>query len=292
MQEKGKILFIVNLNSGSSSKLGIVGLIHDVMGKSGVGYHVETTGHVGHAKEIAKHNLKAYKTLVAVGGDGTVNEVSSQLTGLNNLLGMVPLGSGNGLARQLGIPMDPIKAIERVLNGKVVQIDSGTLNGNHFINMSGIGFDAAVAHHFDQLGHRGFWGYFKAVFHVFTTFKATEVAVTTDDGSVNKKMAYLVDFANSCQWGNNFHISPLSLVNDGKLEVCILKKFPKLLAPVLVARLRMGNIHKSAFMESFVFEKIKVQTHLPVHGHVDGEPLVFDNRLQVEVVKGSVNVVV
>ena len=157
---------------------------------------------VSHARQIAKDAVDKFSMVVAVGGDGTVNEVASAINGSNTILGIIPFGSGNGLARFLKIPIDTIKAIKNLTSGHMVQIDSATLNGKPFFNMAGMGFDAHIAEVFSHNKKRGFITYIKSAFEEINKYKEQHYSINID-GQLYERDAFMLSIANSSQYGNN-----------------------------------------------------------------------------------------
>src|SRR4051812_15392154 len=155
--------------------------------------------------------------IVAVGGDGTVNEIASAIVGSGTALGIVPYGSGNGLARFLGIPMNPNQAIQALVKGHVESIDSGTVNGQPFFNMAGMGFDAHISEVFSHGKKRGFVSYIKSSIEEISTYDEQQYHIEID-GKVYERKAFMLSIANSSQYGNNAHISPKASVQDGLLD--------------------------------------------------------------------------
>ncbi|PJF38513.1 MAG: hypothetical protein CUN55_17070, partial [Phototrophicales bacterium] len=213
--------------SGTARKEHIVSAIHERFCLTNVHYDIVYTQAAGHASELAKKAIQEkYTAVVAVGGDGTVNEVAQVLIHSPLHLGIIPQGSGNGLARHLGIPMDTTKAIERLLSPKSMKIDAAKANGNYFFCTSGVGFDAHVSASFAARTHRGLSGYI--FFALQEGFGYRPLTYTIEwHGRVLHTEAFLIAVANSTQYGNNAYIAPQADIQDGQLDVCIIKPFPK-----------------------------------------------------------------
>ena len=285
------ILFIVNPISGKKKKNNIDEILHGILDNTSINFEIKYTEYAGHANKLASENVGKYNTIIAAGGDGTVNEVARALILKDTVFGIIPLGSGNGLARSLKIPVNTVKAVENIVNGNVKKIDSGIVNEKPFINISGIGFDAEVAHLFNKSKTRGFKTYFNVVAKKFSSYKPHEciIRIKGQDDIITKP--FLVSFANSSQWGNNAYISPISNQEDGLLEICILEKFPIAITPFLVGRLFLKNIHNSPFMNIFQTDACELQFKNKVKGHIDGEPVQFDNTLKIKILKHSINII-
>ncbi len=184
---------------------------------------------VSHARQIAKEAVNKFHLVVAVGGDGTVNEVASAIVGSDAIFGIVPYGSGNGLSRFLGISMNAEKAIKNLGSGNIEIIDSARLNGQPFFNMAGMGFDAHISEVFSHGKKRGFLTYIKSSFEEIYKYKP-QLYHLEIDGKTYEREAFMLSFANSSQYGNNAHISPHASVQDGLLDVCVIKQFPVMAA--------------------------------------------------------------
>ena len=284
-----KILFIVNPLSVKRKGINLERLIENNLDHASFDYRIIYTEYHNHAAELAETYRSDYRIIVAAGGDGTVNQVSQALVAYDNILGLIPLGSGNGLARDLGIPSNIGKSIKRInlLNTRV--IDSGVIGGRHFINIAGIGFDAEIAHDFAGSVRRGLTGYAGSVIRKFFSYKARVYTIRTDRGERSLE-AFLISFANTGQYGNNAYISPDAKPDDGLLDICIIKKFPLHMAPVLAAKLFFKNISSSKYIEILRVKKISLVSEQLILGHIDGEPVGFDREVSIEIKEKSLAV--
>ncbi len=183
------------------------------------------TNRAFHGSKLAKKGVGEYEYIIAVGGDGTVNEIASSIAGTDTVLGILPFGSGNGLARFLGIPMDTGEAIKTLNEKRVELIDSAKMNRQWFFNMAGMGFDAHISEVFSHDKTRGFGAYIRSSFREIINYKS-EIYHLEIDGVHYEREAFMLSFANSSQYGNNAHVSPHASVQDGLLDVCIIKPFP------------------------------------------------------------------
>jgi diacylglycerol kinase (ATP) len=247
------------------------------------------TEYVGHATEIAqKAVIEGIDKVVAIGGDGTVNEVGKGLIGSKTALGIVPIGSGNGLARHLKIPLKIEKAIQFAVSQPVVEIDVCFLNEIPFFCTAGVGFDAEVANEFAKQESRGLKTYAKMALKSFRTFKPESYNFDTEED----KTAFAITFANATQYGNNAMISPKSKIDDGLIEMVVLKPFPFGAAPIIGVRLFRGTLPNSRYieMESGVAFSLKSKNNFLIH--YDGEPLQLNtNEIKVSIKKQSLNVI-
>ena len=247
------------------------------------------TEYVGHATEIAQMAVsQGIEKVVAIGGDGTVNEVGKGLIGSETALGIVPIGSGNGLARHLKIPLKTERAIQFAVNQPVVEIDVCFLNDIPFFCTAGVGFDAEVAHEFSKQPFRGLKTYAKMALKSFRTFKPESYHF---DNHVDKT-AFAITFANATQYGNNAMISPKSKIDDGLIERVILKPFPFGAAPIIGVRLFRGTLPNSRYIEMESAEEFLLKSEKNFLVHYDGEPLQMNtNEIKITIKKQSLKVI-
>ncbi len=266
-----KIVFIINPVSGTERKEHIVTLIHETLKLSGIHYDIAYTTFSGHATELTKQAItQKYDVVVAVGGDGTINEVAQALIKTKTALAIIPQGSGNGLARHLGIPLDTKEAIKRLLEPTKMLIDAATANGNHFFCTSGIGFDAHVSASFAARTFRGLGGY--AYFTIKELFSYKPLTYTLEfDGQIIEREAFLIAFANATQYGNNAYIAPQADIQDGKLDICIVKSFPKIQSLQLAWQVFNRTLPQNKYVETYKTDKVKITFNKPIPAHIDGE---------------------
>lgn len=288
---KRKVLFIINPVAGGKKKDEVPGLIQKHLDPAQFDYTIAYTAGIAHARELSAAAVGLYAIIVAVGGDGTVNEVASALVGTESIFGIVPFGSGNGLSRFLGIPMDIEEAIKNINNSRVESIDTGLMNGQHFINMAGLGFDAHISEVFSHDKKRGFGAYIKSSFREITNYQS-EIYRLNIDGREYKRQAFMLSFANSSQYGNNAHISPHASVQDGLLDVCIVKPFPLYKFIVLGWRMFNKTAHKSAYVEIIQGKNIAVNRKKSGPVHLDGEPQIMDTHVEIKVIPASLKLIV
>ena len=288
--EKLKILFIINPMLEKRLGLKVKYLIADSLDPSIFEPSIVYSDFPGHARDLARRNLDKYHVMVAGGGDGTVNEIGSQLIHSKVILGILPMGSGKGLARSLGIPLDMRKAIQTLNDLNVIKIDTGLANQFRFINIAGIGFDAAVAHAYARKSGRGFFTYaFQSARNLFH-YKNVPVQIKTGQMDMST-FAFLLSFANSSQWGYGALISPHASTANGLLDLCLLKDFPRILSPILVIRLFNGSIHRSKFIDILPVKQAEIGGNDRYIGHVDGEPVEFATPLKITVDPASLRVI-
>ena len=223
---KKKIIFIVNPISGNHNKNNFPVLVDNYIDKNKFDYKIVFTERVNHATELTMKAIEdGFKYIAAVGGDGTINEIAKCLIGKEQVLVIVPFGSGNGLARHLELPFKTERLITEVINnGDIYKMDTATMNGTPFISIAGIGFDALIADYFSKDSNRGFITYAKLVTEEYHNFKPKEYILTLDNDKTIVCKPFFITFANSSQFGYNAEISPKASVQDGLLDVCIFKK--------------------------------------------------------------------
>ncbi len=282
METKYKVGFIINPISGTKSKKDIPGLIDTIVDKSRYEVDIRFTDYAGHAHEITKEMVKNnYYIVVAVGGDGTMNEVASALVHSNTALGIIPCGSGNGLARHLEIPLEIAKAIELINYHKIVEIDYGTANDIKFFCTCGVGFDAHVGSIFAKQKKRGFLSYVKSVVGEFVSYKAKKYKFNT--GQVKfKKRAFLVTFANASQYGNDAFIAPHADIQDGLIDVCILEPFPVVKVIDIGLKLMKRKIDRCQYVQILKTKEVKIKRKKKDVFHYDGEPVVMKKKIIVK----------
>lgn len=244
-----------------------------------------------HAIELTKENAPKYGIIVAVGGDGSVNEISKSLVNTDTTLAILPAGSGNGLSRNLGIPMNLKKAILLINAGKTKSIDIIKINTDYFIGTAGFAFDAYISWKFDEAPSRGLLTYIKVAFKGFWTYKSADYKVIVEGKERTIEKAMLVTFANSKQYGNNIFISPKAKIDDGFIRLVAVKKFPLITLFTFGYYLLSQQITKFRYTEEIVSNKMTL-INPGTKIHVDGEPLELDNKIEVEVLHKAIKVIV
>jgi diacylglycerol kinase (ATP) len=289
---KRKALFIVNPISGGKKKDGVPQLVHQYLDTTIFAPVIIFTDGADHARQIAKEAVADnYDLIIAVGGDGTINEVASSLVGTNTTLGIIPCGSGNGLSRFLHISMDIKKAIKNLNTGHTEVIDTAEANGQPFFNMAGMGFDAHISEVFSREKKRGFITYIKSAFREINNYKSQTYHIEID-GKVYEREAFMLSFANSSQYGNNAHISPGASVQDGLIDVCIIKAFPIWRLVEMGIRMLAKTVDKTGYVEIIRGKHITVKREGPGPIHLDGEPQIAGTAIEISVVPRSLKIVV
>jgi diacylglycerol kinase (ATP) len=289
---KERIQFIVNPISGGRSKKGFEEMVRKSLDLNSYDPVITYSERPGHASDLTTQALNnKIRKIVAVGGDGTVNEVAKMMINSEAALGIIPFGSGNGLARHMGISTNPAKAVEQ-LNAATIKInDAGVINGMPFFCTSGMGFDAHIGKIFATLKGRGFTGYIKAVLREFASYKPQQYKLIVNGVAVDKN-AFLITFANANQYGNNAYIAPQANVADGKLDVCILKPFPVYSMPGLAMRVFNKTANKSSFMDTMEGTEITIQRESAGPIHLDGEPFETGKDITVGIMPACLKILV
>ncbi|HJN05220.1 MAG TPA: diacylglycerol kinase family protein [Bacteroidales bacterium] len=287
------ILFIVNPNSAKGNEERISRAIESRIDHNIFNVSVTYTQSADHAINLSKKAVaEGIDIIVAVGGDGTVNEVASQLIKTSNTLGIVPLGSGNGLARHLGIPRNIEKAIDLINKQQTSTIDTGSVNGNIFVSIAGVGFDALVAERFARGVRRGFLGYFQIIANEYFNYKPQTYKLTFDNGKVITERALFVAFANSNQFGYNTTIAPNAKLRDGLLDVCIVKKPQIYRIPLIASLLLLKRIDISPSATILKTKSLSVVRDHKGVVNIDGEAINFGKELEIKINPLSLKIII
>lgn len=287
-----RIRFIINPRSGTRNKKHFGEWILSAIDQSIYSPEICITNAKGHATLLsAEAAAMGYEIVVAVGGDGSVNETACGLMGTETALGIIPTGSGNGMARHLGIPVDFQKALKIINQSKIDRIDTLSVNEHFCIGTFGIGFDAHIAHLFSTAGTRGYSTYVKLVLREFYHYPAYQYNLIIDGKSIFRE-SFLLTFANSSQFGNNAVIAPFADVRDGLIEISVVRKFPAIAAPHLIYRMMNNLLHRSKYFEGMKGKDILVKNSNNLKGHIDGEPVSFQSDIKIRIQPLSLNVVI
>ena len=286
-------LFILNPKSGTSIGRNIdavANTIHAAARKYGHSAHILFTEARSHATELVIESLKTntWSAIVAVGGDGTVNEIAKPLLNSGTPLGILPLGSGNGLARHLGLPLTLNSSLKRLFEGNSITIDSAQLNDIPFFCTAGMGFDAYVGHLFSEQNQRGLSTYISVSFKAYWEYNPQSF-------QLNGKQieAFSLTFANAGQFGNNAWVAPQASLQDGLLDICTIKPFPLWFGTSLAYQLFTKQMKSSRYIAYDKITESVVQTSQPPMIHYDGEPLQLDtNVIKIKINPQSLNVIV
>lgn len=290
---KKKIVFIINPISGGKKKVDIPKAILAEIDYDKFDVDIRFTERVGHAQEISKQCVEdGFDIIVAVGGDGTINEVASEMIGSDCILGIIPRGSGNGLARHLGISRSVNKALGLINSAHTFKIDTASINGKTFISIAGVGFDAKVAELFANSKKRGFLTYFKIIAEKYASYRPKKYSITLDSRQTINTKALFISIANSNQFGYNTTIAPNAKLNDGKLDICIVKKPFLVEIPLIINLLLLKAIHLSPHVEIIPASKIIIVQSKNRKVNIDGEAIELGKELNIKVNPLSLDIII
>lgn len=286
--EEGDVHYIINANAGKQRPTWLL----EKLQKFAPDSMVSVTRNVKELDKIFREQGVAPKVYVAVGGDGTVRKVMERILGTANMLGIIPTGSGNGLARELGIDLKPERLIKIIGQGEIITADVLKVNGRLGLNVSGIGFDAEVAYRFARLGIRGLAGYVLSSIQALWCFKLFYAHMTY---GLNKEdgVYWMISLANSGQYGNNARIIPQALYNDGLMDIVLVKPFPPVMLPVFIFRLFTGRLKPSKYIKYIRTNGPVLLTYTTTRLHIDGDPVEeTDETLDISLLPGAFKIVV
>lgn len=289
MNPKKKILFIINPISGIGKKNTIPSLIQDKLNHAMYDYEISYTKHRGHGYQIAKENHMKYDAIVAVGGDGSVNEIGSALVETKCALAIIPCGSGNGLARHARIPLKAEKAIDRINAFQSQTIDVGRVNDKLFLATCGFGFDGLIAQKFDEHHSRGFGSYVRLVLRELKKYQPVEYEIHYQDSRWIEKL-FLCVVANATEFGNGFKISPMSDFSDGKMELIRMKPAKMIQFPAIASRFFKGTILQSKLVSSLTWTDqmtIRTTDASEIYLQIDGEPAGHFSEFKIDILPKS-----
>ena len=298
------IAFIINPISGNkeaqSAKKKLPKLIMQTLDTNRWLPNIVFTEYAGHATELAYQFARmGFDAVVAVGGDGTVNEVARGLvkghglrvTGYGTALGIIPMGSGNGFARHINVPMRPQRAIEMINHSEPISVDYGLANGKLFMCTCGTGFDAVVADQFAASNKRGFMTYVQNTIKQVFTYQPQSYHIVGDGLDVTHK-AFLITFANANQWGNDAKIAPRASIQDGQMDIMLMSSHAILGSASLALRLFAGSIDDSYFMDTLRAKEVTLIREEKAPFHIDGDPVEMEKDIQIKIVSDGLRVLV
>lgn len=285
-----RIAFVVNPISGSKRRENILALISQNLSEQ-TAYDILMWEHKNSFEDIRKQITSGkYDMVVAVGGDGTVNKVALNLINTDIVLGIIPRGSGNGLARTLGIPQNTVQAIKKLENGSIRTIDNGIINGKAFFCTAGIGFDAHIGGLFASNKKRGLYSYIKITLKEFLSYRPKEYTISFNGQTLIIK-AFLVTFANAGQYGNNFYIAPQAKTDDGLLHLVILKPVSMLSVCEVIVKILLRRANQSKNIVTFTSQNFMIKNLAKESIHFDGEPGFVESQIQVSINPQSLKVI-
>ena len=280
--ENNKALFILNPNSGVQPVNFIV--TKDLERRKSVlsSFKSLTKEETG---PIIRENFDKHDVFVAVGGDGTVHTVATELVGTDKILGVLPLGSGNGFAREFGFRLNIWNLLSDIKKAEVMPIDVIEINNMLCLNVAGIGLDSFVAHSFNELKLRGFFPYIVLTFKTFWRLRPFDVKISIGGEEVISEKLFVLTLANTRQFGNNAFIAPAARPNDGKIDIVLIKPFPKILGSLFIIRLFTKRINKSKYVRHIQTDKEVIIRTQETRFHIDGEPLSISGEIVVKIKK-------
>ena len=274
-------LMLINPISGTRDKKGIRDLTASSLKAAGIDLEITETQYKGHGAELAREAAGAGMDMVVVaGGDGTVNETASALMHSDTALGIIPCGSGNGLARSLGLPMDFDGAIDIIARNRPTAIDCGVADGLPFFCTFGMGFDAVVPEKFASADRRGKMQYVRSAFLEFINFTPDNYALEID-GEVYTEEALLIAVCNTPQYGNNAYIAPRASLTDGFLDVTVVRNGPIFQQAMAGLGLLSGQIDRNRYVDTFKAKEVKIIRLKEGPAQIDGEPLTLGRKVNI-----------
>jgi YegS/Rv2252/BmrU family lipid kinase len=289
---KEHIAYIINPISGITDKKAIADYINKTTDKNKFDFEIYYTKCINDGSRQAKEYAdNGFSRVIAVGGDGTVNEIAGGLLGSNTALGIIPLGSGNGFARHLKISLNYQKANQIAQNGEIISSDHGELNNKPFFCTAGIGFDAQVGMRFAQIGRRGFVSYAQASFMEYFHYSPQNYKITID-GKTFSRRAFLITCANTSQWGYNAYIAPDASLNDGLIDLVIVSPFSFVVAPIIGLRVFTKSLCNSRNIEVYRAREAIIERDKAGYIHIDGESLNEEKVLKIKAVSGKLKIIV
>ena len=276
-----KTLLIYNPIAGSNKQTSFLSAYNTFRGDKSA-FELIATEYAGHAKIIAKESVGKYKAIVAIGGDGTVNEVASSLVNTNTSMGIIPMGSGNGLARHLKIPLNIHQALEALSSKQSQAIDVLKIGNKYSVNVSGVGFDGHIAALFSQSSSRGVLSYIKLSIHEYFKYQEFNFELNIPNQKIEGK-AFIIALANASQFGNNVEIAKNANVQDGKVNIIVIKRPPLYRLPELFYDLQRGNTTQNSYCKEYIVAKASLSASSQNY-HLDGEPeLLIKNKQEVSI---------
>jgi len=286
-----RILFLVNPISGGKRKEKLITKLKTLIQSEGVSAQVYLTSSRSDTIEKAAQAVrKNLHTVVAVGGDGTINDVASQLVGSQTALGIIPMGSGNGLSRELKIPFDLEKAFKMILRNRIKIIDTGMVNDKPFFNIAGIGFDAHIAGQFEQAQSRGLMGYLKLILQSYSSYIPEKYTIEIGNQSFSQS-AFVLAVCNGRQFGNNAWIGPNAKLDDGQLDITLVKSARWFQLPGIVWWMFLQKIDRSTHVDTYRSKEIRVIREKEGLVNIDGEPIKMSQFLNFTLVSKSLKVI-
>ena len=292
MDNKRKILALINPISGTLNKDSLPKAIDKIIDYEKFEIEIKYTEHANHAYELSKEAAaNGYYGVLAIGGDGTVNEVASALCDTETALGIIPLGSGNGLARHLRIPLNIDKAISIINENHIENFDYCTANDRKFFCTCGLGFDAQVSSTFAKRGKRGPVGYFQSAISEYIKYRSQTYKITSSNGIITEK-AFIIACGNASQYGNNAYITPNADMQDGEIDVTVMLPITPFDKAMLGLLLFSKHIDQDVNIISFRTADLSIERESEGIMHLDGEPVNMPKTIEIKCHKGGLKIFV
>lgn len=239
---------------------------------------------------LIRQNFDKYDVFVAAGGDGTVHTVADQIVGTEKRLGVLPIGSGNGFAKELGFRTNIRSLLKDIEKNECFNIDVININNGLCLNVAGVGLDSFVAHSFDKLKARGFWSYVGVTMINFIRLRPFHAEIKIPGEKTISEDLFVLTVANTRQFGNNAFIAPDAIPNDGMLDIVMIKPFPKILFPMFIYRLFAKRMNKSKYFSHIKTSKMVTISTDETRFHIDGEPVTISGEVKIEIRKNALKV--
>ncbi len=288
-----KIAFILNPISGTGHKEKIISYLHQVFDGNmeyDAVFHTTTSSTDAYDSSL-RFAQQNFDIVVAIGGDGTVNQVAKGVINSKTKLAVIPVGSGNGLARHLKIPLSYHNAVDAILKGHSIPIDAGKINDNIFFCTAGLGFEAVIGNKFNSSGSRGLFTYIKFSASEYVKYSGEEYIIEIG-GNRFRQHAFLITFANCAQWGNNAFIAPAADISDGMLDVVVWKDTPSVAMPLVTAGLFLKTAPYSGYLDTYRCKEVKIIREKKGLIQYDGESDVMGTEINVSVLHHALNIIV
>jgi diacylglycerol kinase (ATP) len=284
-------VFIINTKSGRHRPEVLEARIQSAIDSFQLSAECHQTRDAQHTAEIIQTSLvKGKNIFIAVGGDGTVNTLARNLVHQDAKLGIIPRGSGNGLARHLAMPRDIHSCIQRLIRKKTISVDGIKINGYWSFNVAGIGFDGYISTLFGQNGKRGMTNYMRLINSEYKAYQPIVMEIRYDNEFIVKPVFQLA-IANASQYGNNAIVAPFASLEDQLLDISMITKVPMSLLPAFFLKVFSGNIHRSKYWQSIKTDKLLVTTSRPVHFHTDGDGRGMSEHFDIEMIPSCLQLI-
>lgn len=290
--EKKTLLAIINPISGTTKKEYVPEILERSIDKNKFDLTIRFTQRQGHATELTNEAIRQkFYGVIAIGGDGTINEVASALCGSDTALGIIPCGSGNGLARHLGVPVNIEKAISIINTDNVESLDYCTVNGQPFFCTCGVGFDAQVSNKFAQSHKRGPLSYLQNTIIEYLKYRPQKYTIEMGDEIVTEE-AFLIACGNASQYGNNAFITPRASMHDGLIDVTVIHPFTPLDTAIMSVLLFTRHIDQDININTYQTPELTIKRNKPGVMHIDGDPIMMDADLYIKCHKSGIKILV